>query len=93
MTGIGVGGFPNEFFFYNITSGKRIDGMRWVLNSLGMLGLRSCYECLRGSTRNHIWGSKVASKVAFFAWTVALGKILKWIILLGRIWPLGFKAI
>ena len=51
---------------------------------------KRCYQ--KSFTLEDIWGSKVAKKVDFFAWIVALGKILT-LILLGGIWPWSIGAV
>ena len=72
-------------FFYllydNVPSSSDHDKAVWLPSLRGLFDVRSYYKVLRGGSGNSfpwrsIWRTKVPQRVAFFVWTVALGRIL-----------------
>jgi hypothetical protein len=69
-----------EILNFDIPRGKGLDPMKWRLS--GKFGVLSFYEGIRDSNGKDIfpwksiWKVKVPTRVAFFTWTAALGKIL-----------------
>ena len=58
-----------------------MDKLWWILSHKGIFDVRSFYKILAykdnsSFPRKSIWRTKAPLKVAFFAWSAALGKIL-----------------
>jgi hypothetical protein len=75
-----VSSFFEKLYSYKISHGNE-DCIQWSPSKKGTFEVKTLYKAL--STQNYevfpwksIWHSKVPSRVAFFGWTAALGKIL-----------------
>ena len=64
-----------------VWKGEGVDGLWWKPASRGIFDVRSSYRVFQSPSQlsfpwKTVWSSKVPSKINFFVWTAALGRIL-----------------